>query len=45
MSAENIQKKIDLILSDLQTQTGVSDDELTELKKILDLTNFSIELD
>ena len=41
MSKENIQKKINSLLIELQDKTGVSDDELEEFKKILDLTDFS----
>ena len=41
MSKENIQKKIDSLLQELQEKTGVSEEELDELKKILDLADFS----
>ena len=41
MNTENIQKKIDSLMIELQENTGVSDEELNELKEILDLTDFS----
>ncbi len=41
MSEENIKKKINSLLKDLQEKTGVSDKEMEELKKIMNLTNFS----
>ena len=41
MSKENIQKKIDYLLIELQEMTGVSDQELNEFKTILDLADFS----
>ena len=41
MIKENIQKKIDCLLIELQEKTGVSDEEIDELKKILDLADFS----
>ena len=41
MSKENIQKKIDFLLIELQELTGVSDQELNEFKNILDLADFS----
>ena len=41
MSTENIQKKIDSLMIELQENTGVSDEELNELKEILDLADFS----
>ena len=40
MSTENVQKKIDSLLIELQERTGVSDEELNEFKKILDLAVF-----
>ena len=40
MSTENIQKKIDSLLIELQEKTGVSDEELEEFKTILDLVDF-----
>ena len=41
MNKENIQKKIDSLMIELQENTGVSDEELNELKEILDLADFS----
>lgn len=43
MIIENIQKKIDTLLIELQEKTGVSDQELDEFKKILELAEFSEE--
>ena len=41
MREENIQKKIDIILKEIQEKTGVSDQELDEFKMILDLADFT----
>ena len=41
MSEENIKKKIDSFLKELQGMTGVSNEEMDEFKKILDLADFS----
>ena len=41
MNTENIQKKIDSLMIELQKDTGVSDEELNELKEILDLADFT----
>ena len=41
MSTEDVQKKMVSILIELQEKTGVSDEELDEFKKILDLADFS----
>ena len=41
MSSENIQKKIVSLLIELQEKTGVSDEELYEFKKILDIADSS----
>ena len=41
MSSENIKKKINSLLIQLQEKTDVSDEELIEFKKILDLADFS----
>ena len=41
LSEENIKKKIDSLLKQLQEQIGVTDDEMDELKKIMELTDFS----
>ena len=40
MSQENLKRKIDSLLKELQEETGVSDDEMDELKKIMDLADF-----
>ncbi len=40
MSEENIKRKIDSLLKDLQEKTGVPDEEMDEFKKIMDLTDF-----
>ena len=44
MSTENIQKKIDSLLLELQEKTGVSTEELDEFQEILDLADFSEDL-
>ena len=41
MSEENIQRKIDALLKELQETTGVSDEEMDEFKKIMELADFS----
>ena len=41
MSEANIKKKIDALLKELQEETGVSDKEMDEFKKIMDLADFS----
>jgi len=41
LSEENIKKKIDALLLELQEKTGVSHEEMDELKKIMELSNFS----
>ena len=41
MNKENIQKKINHLILELQEKTGVSDKELDEFKKILDLSDYS----
>tara|TARA_Y100001968_G_scaffold265329_1_gene254487 strand:- start:366 stop:503 length:138 start_codon:yes stop_codon:yes gene_type:complete len=41
LSEENIKRKIDALLKELQDKTGISDMEMDEFKKIMDLTNFS----
>ncbi len=40
MSEENIKRKIDALLKELQEKTGVSDEEMNELKEIMDLADF-----
>tara|TARA_Y100001968_G_scaffold143836_1_gene131371 strand:+ start:466 stop:603 length:138 start_codon:yes stop_codon:yes gene_type:complete len=45
LSTANIQKRIDSLLIELQEKTGASVEELDELKKILDLTDFSEDSD
>ena len=41
MSEENIKRKIDSLLKELQEKTGVSDKKIDEFKKIMDLADFS----
>ena len=41
MSEENIKRKIDTLLKELQVITGVSDEEMDEFKKIMELADFS----
>ena len=41
MSEENIKRKIDALLKELQEETGVSDEEMYEFKKIMELADFS----
>ena len=41
MSEENIQRKIASLLKELQEKTGVSDEEMYEFKKIMELADFS----
>ena len=41
MSEENIQKKIDSLLKELKGMTGVTNKQMDEFKKILDLADFS----
>ena len=41
MSEENIKRKINSLLKELKEKTGVSDDEMEEFKKIIDLADFS----
>ena len=41
MSEENIKRKIDSLLNELQEKTGVSDEEIDELKKIMEVADFS----
>ena len=36
----NIKKRINSLLHELQEKTGVTDEEIINLKKILDLTNY-----
>ena len=40
MSEEKIKKNINSLLKELQEKTGVSDKELDEFKKIMDLVDF-----
>tara|TARA_Y100001968_G_C19250969_1_gene664379 strand:- start:454 stop:609 length:156 start_codon:yes stop_codon:yes gene_type:complete len=40
LSKENIHKKLGILLKELQEKTGASDEELDELKKILDIADF-----
>ena len=41
MSEENIKRKIDSLLKELQEKTRVSDEEMDEFKKTMDLADFS----
>ncbi len=41
MSEENIKRKIDALLKDLQEKTGVSDEEMDEFKQIMELADYS----
>jgi hypothetical protein len=41
LSEENIKRKIDALLKELQEKTEVSDEEMDELKKIMELADFS----
>ena len=41
MSEANIKRKIHALLKELQEKTGVSDEEMDEFKKIMELADFS----
>ena len=41
LTEENIKRKIDFLIKEIQEKTGAGDNEMDELKKIMDLTNFS----
>tara|TARA_B100000579_G_C22438110_1_gene668545 strand:+ start:401 stop:538 length:138 start_codon:yes stop_codon:yes gene_type:complete len=41
LSEENIKRKIDTLLKELQEITDVSIEEMNEFKKIMDLADFS----
>jgi len=41
LSEENIKTKIDALLKELQAKTGVSEEEMDEFKKIMELADFS----
>ena len=43
MTRENIDKKIKLLLNELQEKTGVSEKEIINFKQILDLGDLSKE--
>ena len=43
MTKENIKKKINALLKELQEKTGVPDEEIINLQKILDISNLSRE--
>jgi hypothetical protein len=43
LSEENIKRKINALLEELQEKTGVSDEEMDEFKKIMELADFSQE--
>tara|TARA_B100000700_G_scaffold96595_1_gene108742 strand:+ start:569 stop:706 length:138 start_codon:yes stop_codon:yes gene_type:complete len=40
---ENLERKIDSLLKELQEKTDVSDEEIEEFKKIMDLADFSLD--
>ena len=41
MSEENIKRKIDALLKELQEKTGVSNEEMDEFRKIMELADYS----
>jgi len=41
LGEENIKRKIDALLRELQVKTGVSDEEMNEFKKLMELADFS----
>ena len=41
MTKENIKSKISSLLKELQDNRGVSDEEMNEFKKIMELADFS----
>ncbi len=41
LNEDNIKKKIDSLLKELQEKTGVSDEKMEEFKKIMELTDSS----
>tara|TARA_Y100001968_G_C18762742_1_gene438504 strand:- start:45 stop:206 length:162 start_codon:yes stop_codon:yes gene_type:complete len=43
LSEENIKRKIDDFLKELQEKMGVSDERINEFRKIMDLADFSEE--
>ena len=43
MSEEILEIKIDYLLKELQEKTDVSDEEIEEFKKIMDLADFSLD--
>ncbi len=43
MREENLERKIDSLLKELQEKTDVSDEEIEEFKKIMDLADFSLD--
>jgi len=40
---ENLEREIDSLLKELQGKTDVSDEEIEEFKKIMDLADFSLD--
>tara|TARA_Y100001968_G_C19320322_1_gene698878 strand:- start:505 stop:642 length:138 start_codon:yes stop_codon:yes gene_type:complete len=45
LSEDNIKNKIQLLLNELQEKTRSSDKEMIEFKKIMDLADFSKDLE
>tara|TARA_Y100001968_G_scaffold130724_1_gene119303 strand:- start:1697 stop:1834 length:138 start_codon:yes stop_codon:yes gene_type:complete len=45
LTEENIKMKVDFLIKEIQEKTGVSDKEINEFKKILDLADFSYDED
>ena len=43
MSEENIKRKIDALLKELQAKTGVSDEEMDDCQTIMELADLSQE--
>ena len=41
LSEEKIKRKIDALLRELHVKTGVSDEEMNEFKKLMELEDFS----
>tara|TARA_Y100001933_G_scaffold8450_1_gene7585 strand:- start:959 stop:1096 length:138 start_codon:yes stop_codon:yes gene_type:complete len=45
LTEENTKRRIDFLIKELQEITGVSDSEMNEFKKIIDLADFSLDKD
>ena len=45
LTEENTKRRIDFLIKELQEMTGVSDSEMDEFKKIIDLADFSLDKD